>query len=292
MKEVEIDLNKCHDYLLNLLKVFDKVCRENKLSYSLAYGTCLGAIRHKGFIPWDDDVDVYMPREDYQKLIEVFKDDERYQLYDIYKNDNYFYPFAKLFDTHTIFHPSYYAKGEPTNIYIDIFPLDNCKESFKRTEIADLKLKTFRMACYRCNYRDSFRKIVVDSFLDMVHGKHRYGKVKVMMNKILKKYHGNGEHIANMLWIFTKDMYVFKKSDFDYDNLIDVPFEDSKFKLIANYDEYLTTTYGNYMKPPSEHVKNHRHYQKMYEFVEEDSDKEETKNETINNEEQVSITEE
>ena len=92
VKKVELDI------LIN----FDRFCKKNKLRYYLAGGTLLGAIRHKGFIPWDDDIDVCMPRPDFEKLIKIFPDkyENKYILKSI-KRDNFLYPFAKIINNKT-----------------------------------------------------------------------------------------------------------------------------------------------------------------------------------------------
>ena len=92
----DLTLQELKEIELNLLKKFHSFCVENGIRYFLAYGTLLGAVRYKGFIPWDDDVDVLVPREDYKKMIDLFQDDERYHLYSFEKKKNYRYPFDKI----------------------------------------------------------------------------------------------------------------------------------------------------------------------------------------------------
>lgn len=111
--------------MLDILLYVDKVCKEHNIRYWLSSGTLLGAVRHGGFIPWDDDLDIEMLREDYDKFIEVFKDNDDYAL-QTYKSDKYFLlPFAKIRDKHTLID----ELGNNTNykyrgIFIDVFCLD------------------------------------------------------------------------------------------------------------------------------------------------------------------------
>ena len=125
-KEVLTDA-EIKESVFDILSYFDKVCRDNGLPYSLAFGTMLGAVRHKGFIPWDDDVDVCLLREDYEKLLEILKnnEDDRFKVIDSKINDTYFYNVAKIVDTRTSLIEKKYKKIYGYGVYVDIFPLDN-----------------------------------------------------------------------------------------------------------------------------------------------------------------------
>ncbi len=110
--------------LLDLLEAFDHICAGSGLRYSLAYGSLLGAERHQGFIPWDDDVDVLMPRADYERLLAQYREGAlppRFALWSPYNKSDYYYTFAKLVDTRTWLKEPGYA---PIGLYVDIFPVD------------------------------------------------------------------------------------------------------------------------------------------------------------------------
>ena len=79
----ELSLQELKEIEFDILKVFDAFCKENNIRYFFAYGTLLGAIRYKGFIPWDDDVDVLVPREDYDRMLTLFRDSEKYQMFSL-----------------------------------------------------------------------------------------------------------------------------------------------------------------------------------------------------------------
>ena len=107
-KMTEIDSAQNKKLMIEELLYIDKVCKENHLRYYLAYGTLLGAVRHQGFIPWDDDVDILMPRPDYEKLISLIncrEERSKYKVLHAENNRQYNYPFAKLINTDT-FTPS------------------------------------------------------------------------------------------------------------------------------------------------------------------------------------------
>ena len=118
---------------LEILKYIDKVCKENNLTYFLAYGTLIGAIRHKGFIPWDDDVDIQMPRDDYNKLCDILKEENgRYKLLDHKEGLGYIYPFAKVIDSNTRLIETGLTETVNMGVYIDIFPIDGTPNDFKK----------------------------------------------------------------------------------------------------------------------------------------------------------------
>ena len=122
----KIEQQECREIQMSILDEIDRICKENNLKYSLAYGTLLGAVRHKGYIPWDDDIDICMLREDYEKLISILKDPATQKkgwltLVDI-ECDDYYYGFAKVYDNRTYVNMSRH-KGE-MGLWVDIFPLD------------------------------------------------------------------------------------------------------------------------------------------------------------------------
>ncbi len=110
----------------DILCSFDDICKEYGLTYCLAYGTCLGAIRHEGFIPWDDDVDVYMPRGDYEALYRLNADNSINWKYSIVssRDGSSYHPTYKVTDPNTVCHESFIDKRYSIGLWIDVFPLD------------------------------------------------------------------------------------------------------------------------------------------------------------------------
>ena len=117
-------MNEMQTRLREMMQSFHGFCVKHNLRYYLVAGTCLGAVRHKGFIPWDDDIDVGMPRADYNRFIELVKTEkmgENYAVEDPLENDDYIYAFAKMYDTSTTLIENT-ANKLKRGIYIDIFP--------------------------------------------------------------------------------------------------------------------------------------------------------------------------
>ncbi len=129
-----LSLEEIKSFSLDILVFFDKYCSDNNLRYYLAFGTLLGAVRHRGFIPWDDDIDVYVPRPDYDRVIEQFKDpDGRYAAVSCFNDASYLYPFAKIVDRKI---KSMTESGEigANGLGIDLFPLDGLPSDMDETE--------------------------------------------------------------------------------------------------------------------------------------------------------------
>ena len=120
-------------------------CKENNIRYFLAFGTLLGAIRYKKFIPWDDDIDVLVPREDYCKLLTLFQDNDRYRLYAFEKNKRFHYPFAKLCDMTTLKEQTIYKnKGVRLGVEIDVFPLDHWDSNIDKAKLELARIKKYQ----------------------------------------------------------------------------------------------------------------------------------------------------
>lgn len=157
------NLTELQKKLLDLLKWFHQVCVENNLTYYLEGGTMLGAVRHSGFIPWDDDLDVCMPREDYEKFNSLFGN----KMFDfIYvenpnsENKDFIYGFTKIYDLNTTL-----VEGFKTpikrEVYIDIFPLDGCGNNLKESKKIYNKIhrKRIVISALNCSLKKSFHFI-------------------------------------------------------------------------------------------------------------------------------------
>lgn len=135
IKQIEVDI-------LHFIK---DVCEKNSFRYYLGYGTLLGAIRHKGFIPWDDDIDILMPRPDFERFITLMENNERYLLLSPH-DAGYYYNFAKVVDSYTVLYEQDCKKIENLGIYVDIFPMDGMPtdevgRERRRKELHKLKKK-------------------------------------------------------------------------------------------------------------------------------------------------------
>lgn len=259
------------DLLLKTLSAFISFCEENHLTYYAGYGTVLGAVRHNGFIPWDDDIDVHMPRADYQRLWEIRNQiPPPYQVADI-SELGYTAPFMKFMDMSTSIW-EFERKPYMLGVYIDIFPLDECPEDVSYPAALKKQFDSAFFSYFRTLEQWSVREL--GSFL--IHG--YWGEFKnifvMKYNSLLKKrkFHrrvltlldelsslGKGSFYLSSTDVYM-DFSVFKKEWFDYP--IDVPFENRTIKIPNGYDAYLRLLYGDYMQlpPEDEQVSHHSHY--------------------------------
>ena len=252
MNKQLLNRKQCRDIQVDILNYIDEICKEMNIEYSLAYGTLLGAIRHKGFIPWDDDIDVLLMRKDYDELIIKLKQNSntKYRIIDNNINSNYYYPFAKIVDTGTI------AKMEDNTtehgIWVDIFPLDN---------LPDNRIK--RWMYLKCCF--IYRSIIIAMTTDFKAsnlGKKKI--VKYILNNIANMIGKN--YIMKQYVAFIK-VYIGQKTE--YVGCLSSPyigkevFERNKIKLmnkilfegreysaIKEWDYYLRKLYGDYMTLP------------------------------------------
>lgn len=235
-----LDLNKIKKLLLDLLLFLKKVCDENGLTYYLIGGTLLGAVRHKGFIPWDDDIDVSMPLKDYMKLHKIFKEKNnslgKYSLYSMVQNDGCVYAYAKLLNTQSILHLEKYPMDIITHICIDIFPLSGApmaNEEESDRFLSDLKNFNSKWMKYRSYYGMK---------------EFAFPDCKEKWLELLTRY--DYETSSGISYIFAEGKN-FRVCDRRlYDGIAKVQFEGEEFTTISGYKEYLEIAYGDYMVLP------------------------------------------
>ena len=247
--------------LLNMLDKFILICKEHNLKYTLLGGSVLGAIRHGGIIPWDDDIDIGMPRADYEKLLSIAEKvfGTKYKLVSIYNDENYVYPFAKLIDNETTlieFKDFFYLGG----IYIDIFPLDgipkNKDKRVKRIWKIRYAATNLILSKYSSNYNKQyfFRCLVYKIVF------RNFNYTLKVCDKLSRKYPYNSQYnIANYFGAWKEK----EISDYSWFNpLKEYSFEGRKVWGPNNYDAYLTKLYGDYMTPPpiEKRKSHHSHY--------------------------------
>lgn len=252
-----LTLKEIQDTELNILVKVDSFCRKHNIKYSLYAGTMLGAVRHKGFIPWDDDIDICMDRENYEKFLKEFKGDERYKLA-TYRNDkkaNRLF-FSKVFDTFTIATEEGINSINGEGLWLDIFPFDYVPEDGKKRQRI---VKKFYLYSHTIAYRQ-------ETVFNIKHALFRilfFWKTTDSMYKEFEKYCSLAKPTkccTDLTSMSLKDVKegkkVFPVSYFS--NIIPIEFEHHTFSCLANYDDMLTRIYGDYMKlPPIEKRQTH-----------------------------------
>lgn len=223
---------------LDILIEVDQFCRKNGLTYFLAFGTLLGAIRHKGYIPWDDDVDLMMPRPDLEIFKTKFKS-EKFKFSDVDTEYGYEYPFPRITYKDTFNKMGKIAKYHGVNV--DLYPIDGLPESPKRIFLFFKKYDSLlRIRRFWIRVRNKLMKIIPITNIPFV----RY-LTKLCVNHIKTFEVGSSSKVMVI------DVYrVYNKSIFD--SSVDVEFEGGMFKAPIGWDEFLRTRYGDYMQLPPE----------------------------------------
>ena len=253
----ELTLQELKDIEFEILKMFDAFCKKNNIRYFLAYGTLLGAIRYKKFIPWDDDVDLLIPREDYERVLTLFKDSERYRLFAHEKNKDYLFPFAKICDMHTFKDEYSYKSKVKLGVDIDLFPLDNWdndREKAKK-EAKKIKRNMFFLSLSKLNKSDSvsFIKGIVIAFCKLVGSEHFLNRINRLSNKPQQK---GSAFVGSKSWCVYGARGIIPAEAFA--DSVEIEFEGEMFPAPIGYDTYLTCLYGDYLpEPPKEKQKTH-----------------------------------
>ena len=260
----QLTLQELKEIEFNLLKKFRTFCEENGIRYYLAYGTLLGAIRYKAFIPWDDDVDVLVPREDYEKLISLFKDSERYRLFSYERNNNFFYPFAKLCDMTTRKEEFNLNNGIELGVDMDIFPLDHWDDDLEKAkkDAKRIKKTMFYLGLSKQNKpidNNLFKRFLEGALILLMK---MFGS-KYFINKIQKaswkKEQSGSRFVGAKSWCVYGERGIIPAEAFD--EAIEIEFEGEKFTAPVGYDAYLTCLYGDYLpEPPKEKQKTHHNF--------------------------------
>jgi lipopolysaccharide cholinephosphotransferase len=236
---------------IDILINFDRVCRNNKLRYSLAFGCLLGCIRHNGFIPWDDDIDVFMPREDYESLKKHVSDfPEPYFLQFPGFDNEYSFSFAKLRNSNTtgVSFPFRYGAFNQ-GFFIDIFPLDNFSPENIEADIETIKHLVSESSAYMrrgcpCPSEDDKKK------MELFPNKRSGEYIRVDLDRTLRKYENDfsESYIAWSILTYHYKHLIFKKNLFD--DMIDYSFYGHPVLIPRQYEEVLTIIYDDYMKLP------------------------------------------
>ena len=251
-------LKKIHELEIVMAEEIKRICQKYEIKYFLLAGSTLGAVRHGGFIPWDDDMDVGMLREDYEKFLKVCKTElgQQYFLQTWDTDPEFPYSFAKirLKGTHMVVRFS--AKSNMNNgIFVDIFPFDSVPDVVVARKLQGAE-------CFMCRrllwIKKGLGKSTKNTVLDTIKYNlffafsHLFGYESLIKHfkKIQVRYNGK-----NTKKIVTDGSYGYSKESIERswtDELVMAKFENTEFPIFKKYKEYLTYLYGDYMKLPPE----------------------------------------
>lgn len=262
MKEITVDESR--QIQLRILKNIDAFCRTNDLHYSMAGGSMIGAVRHKGFIPWDDDIDLIMLRPDYERFMKDYKDDY-YRLMGCDRDKNWPWTYSSVVDPNT---EIAYVNGSKSirGIWVTICPVDN----------VPTKKKEFDRIIKRIHYCEDVMIRLKDSFWTS-NTNFFYNILKLLARLLLlpfpKSYFAKKEEIlfkktkftgmigSPCVWSFQKP-FTYPKELFN--GFVDLEFENMTCMAIAGFDQYLRAEFGDYMQLPPEEERIPKHEFKAY----------------------------
>ncbi|MEE0943625.1 phosphorylcholine transferase LicD [Methanobrevibacter sp.] len=250
---------------LMILKEFINICEENNLTYYMYAGSLLGTIRHQGFIPWDDDLDVIMFRDDFEKFKEIFiaNNHDKIKLLSIETEKDYFHLLAKLMLKDTLFEEKWVNQVDfNIGINIDVFVLDDLSNNeFKRNyqlKKAFLYNKLLIMSKIRLDDLPFLTKLITHSgyyILNLLGIKPKWLNKRCL--NFLKNFQDeNAEFVFDISATAEEYPQIFNKNEFK--KVEKAKFEDIEVNVPVNYDEILKSLYGDYMQlPPEEDRYNH-----------------------------------
>lgn len=243
MKEISLEVSK--RLLLEILIDIDKTCRDNDIKYSLGEGTLLGAVRHGGYIPWDDDIDILMKREDMDKFLSVYHSD-RYEIYHVNPKVNYWNSVARLSDSRT---KVYF--GNSTNsihgLWVALTPLDNVPDNESLWQKQKSEISFWVKLCRQkkgvvpmdSGLKGLFERLAF-KFFDICFFDKKFKQAITKYNIVAT------ERLCKLNIRY--EPFIFPS--YYFESYQDIEFEGIKTMIITHYDEYLHRMYGNYMQLP------------------------------------------
>lgn len=255
-----LSMDEAKQIELDILAFIDSFCKKHEIQYFINYGTLIGAVRHQGFIPWDDDIDVSMPREDYERFIQLFqKENTPYKLLSLDTDDKYYNNFIKIIDSRTTILDTRNTKTYHSGIFIDVFPMD----TFDDLTVIErcYKLESFKLLSFSKHknivYKDNPIKDLIRTFFWLLLRPVSPRFFTSQIEKQIQKYSiKNGKYIAFIPSKF-KEKEVFDREMFN--ETIDIDFEHLKLPAPKEFETILKQYYGDYMTLPPEEKRVYSH---------------------------------
>lgn len=251
----QINIEEIRKLQISILLYVHEFCKKNNIRYSLSGGTLLGAVRHKGYIPWDDDIDIMMPRPDYERFVHEFnknREDVEFKVVSSYNDSQFFQPFAKVVNTKTFLKETYKRPVAQMGVYIDVFPIDGLPNDEQKREkywnfIA--RQKNISTAVYEND--SSKEKGIKKSARKFLYLMFSFRKANFYANKLHK--YGKKNNFEGSKYIANSIFGYHKKETMPgnlFDSFVELDFEDRKFMAVADWNTYLANLFGDYMKLP------------------------------------------
>lgn len=270
-----LSMNEIQKVSFNILKEVAEVCESQGFRYFLMYGTLIGAVRHKGYIPWDDDVDIMMPRPDYERfLLYCAKNNNklgRYEIFNTRTTKDYIYGITRVSDPRYEIIKEERSENCGMGIFIDVYPYDGLGDDYNNA------LRLLEKTRFYCDSIISMTRND-QSVTNQLNWK---GKLAFIFHKLIRDLRGvkfyirqltnqtklnnydESFYVGPLMWYFeTPQKVLFKRIDFD--KYVMLPFESRTFRVPVNYHDILTQVYGNYMQLPPIEKQVYQHQYKAY----------------------------
>lgn len=257
-------LRKVQLTLLEIAKEIKRVCEENNIRYFLYRGTFLGAVRHQGFIPWDDDMDFAMLREDYEKFCRIAPEKlgEKFVFQNWYTSRNYAQPFGKVRKRGTLYIEAKSGNLEENGLYVDIYPLDFAPEGeADRAALAKKLVHLFRLKLMQGGYKPWMEEDRILWVKRIGYVAYQAASLLVSRKKLIQIYEDAALAVKDSDTLYEQSAlpvaYYFDREH--YRETAMYPFEDTYFPGPKDYDAVLRSLYNDYMTLPPEDKRENRH---------------------------------
>lgn len=247
----QIDLNEVHAILLDMAKYFHQICEKHGIGYYMLGGTMLGAVRHKGFVPWDDDMDFGIPRKQYAQFVAAARQElpARYKMLTVDNSEYACLGIGKLSDTKTICPEIFSVRTEETlGVNIDIFPLDDTNgrtDILSRNQRARMLFKFQKLLFVNAHNRPMHKRLLANIAQSLFQMQRT--TIPMLIERMMLRPKTNTTHVANLFGAWAMKELV-PKEVMGTPQLYD--FEDTHFYGVQDSDAYLKHLYGDYMTIP------------------------------------------
>ncbi|BBD23445.1 LicD family protein [Streptococcus constellatus] len=269
----ELTTREMQEVSLEILHTIASICEKQHFRYALIYGTLIGAVRHKGYIPWDDDVDIMMPRPDYDRLLEYLKENivdySHLKVFNREECPEYPYMITRISDQRYRIEMEN-EKPFGLGVFIDIYPYDGLGDTKEEAVAFGMKGDRLSSFCYQATREhfaietttSAFRKLIKYPvyLFSKVIGKNYF---QSQLDKLARvKDYDNSNFVGCVIWLSWGEKDIFPREWFD--ETILVPFEKYEFRIPKEFDKILRHEYGDYMILPPEKDRVGHHYFKAY----------------------------
>lgn len=276
---VEEKMKRAWAAQIEVMKEIERICKKHGITYFAAYGTMLGTVRHKGFIPWDDDTDLFMLRDDYEKFCGVVRQEapKGYDLLNIYTTSDYTEVFARLVNSRIIdFSAEHLQKfhGCPYAVGVDIFPLDFLPREEEEAQLQQDLYGYVMQVKIRAEKKEEIQEEWLDQIEDLCKVKIHKDKpllqqLMILMDRLSSLYHRDESDEVTVMHSYVNGFCRRMKKEW-FENVIWMPYENIEMPVPQGYDECLKTLYGkNYMIPKQFKLHDYPFYARQDKIIQE-----------------------